>query len=387
MIIIEKPYISDFLKETLKQYQLPVLKTETAREMLGAGTYHFVEPGDVIARAGNGLHIYTPSENAIHWISENLQQSSLPEKINFFKDKYRFRQLTQHLFPEFKYREIDFNDLQTINVKDLFFPMILKPSVGFFSMGVYKVQNAEQWKVVVEQISHDLDLLKDLYPEAVLNTTRFIAEEIIEGEEYAIDAYFNSEGEAVMLGMMKHIFGSEDDVSDRVYFTSGEIISRNHDRFMAFIRELGELTGLKNFPLHVEIRVDDSGKIVPIEVNPLRFGGWCTSADLMYKAYGFNPYLYFCHERKPDWSAITQNNTDKVFSIIILDRPSDIPPASIKAFDYDRVLANFEKPLELRKVDYRKYPQFGFLFAETHKNNFKELLAILKSDLKEYIKY
>ena len=42
---------------------------------------------------------------------------------------------------------------------------------------------------------------------------------------------------------------------------------------------LAKLAGLKNFPLHTEVRVNEKGEIIPIEVNPMRFGGWCTTAD------------------------------------------------------------------------------------------------------------
>jgi len=39
----------------------------------------------------------------------------------------------------------------------------------------------------------------------------------------------------------------------------------------------------------------------------------------------------------------------------------------------------------LRKIDYREYPVYGFLFAETREENFAEIEAILKSDLREFI--
>ena len=387
MIIIEKPYASDFLKETLIKHRLPVLQTTIAEQMLGQGDYHFISPAALIASARKDvpLNIYTPSENAIQWIADNLSFTPLPGQINFFKDKIAFRQLTGAMYPDFGYQAIDYKDLEGMDTDTLFFPMILKPAVGFFSMGVYKVHDDAEWAGVVGKINADLEFLKDLYPEAVLDTTRFIAEEIIEGEEYAVDAYFDSEGEVVILGMMKHIFGSDADVSDRVYYTSGSIVEKYYAPFHHFISEIGKLTGLKNFPLHVEIRVDDNANIVPVEVNPLRFGGWCTSADLMYKAYGFNPYLCFCKGLRPDWEQLVKKDPDKMFSIIILDRPAGIHPASIAGFDYDAVLKTLEKPLELRKADYRKYPQFGFLFAETRSENFAELERILKADLSQYI--
>jgi hypothetical protein len=49
------------------------------------------------------------------------------------------------------------------------------------------------------------------------------------------------------------------------------------------------------------------------------------------------------------------------------------------------LLSRFEHPLELRKIDYKEYPVFGFLFAETSQANFGELERILRSDLKEFI--
>ncbi|MDZ7776981.1 MAG: hypothetical protein U5L09_15900 [Bacteroidales bacterium] len=87
----------------------------------------------------------------------------------------------------------------------------------------------------------------------------------------------------------------------------------------------------------------------------------------------------------PTGSNLLKKTPTKCYSIIILDRPAGIHPASIAGFDYDAVLKTLEKPLELRKADYRKYPQFGFLFAETRSENFAELERILKADLSQYI--
>jgi hypothetical protein len=42
-------------------------------------------------------------------------------------------------------------------------------------------------------------------------------------------------------------------------------------------------------------------------------------------------------------------------------------------------------PLELRKINYKEYPVFGFLFTKTRKENLVELERILRSDLREFI--
>ena len=70
----------------------------------------------------------------------------------------------------------------------------------------------------------------------------------------------------------------------------------------------------------------------------------------------------------------------------MLDNASGIAAGDIKAFDYKQLLTQFEKPLELRKIDYREYPVFGFLFTETRPENMAELEAILRSDLRDFIR-
>ena len=41
--------------------------------------------------------------------------------------------------------------------------------------------------------------------------------------------------------------------------------------------------------------------------------------------------------------------------------------------------------MELRKVDHKTYPLFGFLFTETRQDNYIELENILHSDLTEFV--
>jgi len=76
----------------------------------------------------------------------------------------------------------------------------------------------------------------------------------------------------------------------------------------------------------------------------------------------------------------------KKYSIIVLDNNSGIHENDIDSFNYEKLLNDFEKPLILRKVNYKEYPVFGFLFTENNSDNEKELIRILKSNLREYIK-
>lgn len=387
MFFVDEPYVSEFFKKTVKDNAIPVVGTEIAKSLgLYRGTNLISEDDAVeIAQTADVPVIYTTSENSIAWIAKHLAFSELPEKIELFKDKLKFRQLTQSIFPGFRFKGVQAEDLESIEFDELPLPFIIKPTAGFFSMGVYKVSNFEEWGDTIASLQAEMEQVKDLYPSEVLNTGSFIIEQLICGEEYAVDAYFNSTGEAVVLSILKHVFSSDTDVSDRVYISSKEIIESNLDEFTEFVRNIGDLAQVRNFPVHIELRRDKDGTLLPIEVNPMRFGGWCATADMSFLAYGLNPYLYYYTQKKPDWPEILKEKEGKLFSIIVLDNSTGLNTGEITSFDYEKLLSRFEKPMELRKIDYQKYPVFGFLFTETREDNFIELENILHSDLAEFV--
>ena len=387
MFFVDEPYVSKFFKKTVRDNAIPVVGTEIAKTLnIYPGTKLISEEEAVeIARTVDIPAIYTTSENAIGWIAKHLAFSALPGKIDLFKDKLKFRELTKSIFPGFSFKGVRTEDLEKINFNELPLPFIIKPTVGFFSMGVYKVSSFNEWEGTVDALHAEMDQIKDLYPEEVLNTHSIIIEQLINGEEYAFDAYFNSTGEPVVLSILKHVFSSDTDVSDRVYISSKEIIESNLDEFTEFARKIGVLANVKNFPVHIELRRDKNGVLLPIEINPMRFGGWCTTADLSFLAYGLNPYLYYYSQKKPDWPDILKGKERKLFSIIVLDNSTDIDTGKITSFNYEKLLSQFEKPMELRKVDHKTYPLFGFVFAETRADNYIELENILHSDLAGFV--
>ena len=387
MIILDKPYISDFLFETLEQNQIPVILNIGVNEIANQRKLNIISKEFAIQQFSNidTPLLYTNSENSISWIENNLQQTSLPEKIQLFKNKVLFRNLLKDIFPGYFYKSVTFDNLESLDITSFPLPFIIKPTIGFFSLGVYKVEDIAEWQETIHAIKKETDLIKNLYPPEVLHTGEFIIEDCIVGDEFAIDCYFNAEAQPVVLNIMKHIFSSDKDVNDRVYITSKEIIENFLAPITTFLTEIGKRAGLRNFPAHVEVRIDADGTVAPIEVNPLRFGGWCSTPDLAFHAFGINLYEYLFQQKTPDWDIILLGKDELIYSNIVLNNSTGIEGKDIGSFDYEKLLADFEKPLELRKTDFRKFPLFGFLFCETKKQNIKELERILMSDLTEYI--
>ncbi len=388
MFLIDKPYASDFLINTLKENNFQVVKTSEAKNLIQDESINWISENSAIKfiKTHPNTPIYSNSENAIYWVNKNLNFTKIPNKIIFFKNKIKFRDLIKDIYPDYFYKGVLFEELDNVSVEELKFPLIIKPAIGFFSVGVHKVDNPAEWFQALKQIEIEIKEIEGLYPNEVIDTSQFIIEEYIEGEEYAIDCYFNEDGEAIVMNILHHIFSSGKDVSDRVYSTSKEIIEKHVNNVEDFLNKIGSMMDLKNFPVHIEVRIDQSGKIIPIEVNPLRFGGWCTTGDLSWYAYGINSYEYFMKGIKPNWKDILKTKKGKKYSIIILDNSSGIPKNDIDYFDYEKLLKDFKTPLVLRKVNYKEYPVFGFVFVENNISNENELTRILKSNLREYIK-
>jgi hypothetical protein len=389
MIILDRPYVSEFLKETIIENKIPVLNTNSLAKLVdNTNDMILISEEEAIesVKLNPAQKIYTNSENAIGWISSNLRLGELHEKINVFKDKVLFRDLLCSVYPRFYYRSVEIDNLDSLRISLIPKPFIIKPAVGFFSMAVYRVNRDEEWEEVKEKIKEEIEFVKDIYPKEVMDTKKFIIEEVINGEEFAVDAYFNDIGQVVITNIMEHVFASGKDFSDRLYITSDKIIKEKLTIFEKFLQNLGILAKLKNFPLHVELRINNEGQVLPIEVNPLRFGAWCTTADATWYAYGFNSITAFFNNQKPDWDEILKGKEGKIYAMMVLENSTGYKSNEIQLFNYSDLLADFEKPIDLRKIDYNVYPVFGFLFTETRSDNFIELENILKSDLKKYIK-
>lgn len=387
MIILDKPYVSDYLFKLLEQKRYPVLGNSTAKMLKDSQKLNILDSKEFASlyKENRGA-LYSNSENAIGWIAENLSDTPLPNQISIFKDKAAFRRFIRNIYPNFYFKEVSFAELDNFNKDELQFPLIIKPSVGFFSMAVYRVDNLKEWNETVSLINEHMHTLKDIYPEQVMNSSNFIIEEVIEGVEYAVDAYYNEKSEPVILNVLKHSFGSEKDMSDRVYSFSKKIIIENSKKIMPLLKEIGERAELKNFPIHIEIRIDKDNNIVPIEVNPMRFAGWCVT-DISGICVGLSTYEYFIEGLIPDFNQIFKGIEDKVYNLVLIDMPSDVKAVNVKSFNYEKLMSRFTKVMEIRKINYNEYPVFAFLFVETDSEDSDELKSILKSDIKEFIEF
>ncbi|WP_246169768.1 ATP-grasp domain-containing protein [Alkalibaculum sporogenes] len=384
-MILDKPYVSTFLLKTVHDMGIPVLNCSNIKELIPLTDLKTVDENEFlnIVKTQVPLLLYCNSENSFQWINKNLKYTEIPRAIEMFKDKVMFRKLVQGIYPHFLFKEVSFEELLKIDTTKIKKPFIIKPTIGFFSMGVHKINEDSKWESIIELIQDEIYKVKGLYPMEVMNSSKFIIEEYIEGLEYAIDAYYDRNGDPVILNILEHPFSSNGDVSDRLYFTSKKIIRKYLTAFGDVLMSIGKATGISNFPVHIEVRVDNIGNVIPIEVNPMRFAGWCTT-DIAYYAYGINVYENYFYQTRPDWDKILKTDDNKLYCIVVGDIPGDIDLKEIKKINYESYLSNFSNVLEFRKIDYNQYPVFSFSFISVECNS-NEVEKILKLDLRQYI--
>ncbi len=383
MIIIDKSYISAEFKKYLENTQIPVLLNSIA-EVANEDDRFNLHTGEGFSTLySDNTRLYTLSENSLEWIKNNIANKSLHNCIEIMKDKYAFREKIQSLYPNFYFKKVFLHELDSLEIDEKAYPLILKPVVGFFSAGVYALANAQDLQNAVQDLKENYSKWKSIFPASVVGESEFILEQYITGDEYAIDAYFDENGKAVVLNILAHDFVSQEDVSDTLYYTSKEIVEKYASKMETYFNEINTLLCIKNFPFHVEVRIDKDEVITPIEFNPLRFAGFCTT-DITQFAFGFHTYDYYFRNKRPDWQNLLQGKDGKKYTFILLNKP--LSYTTDQKFDFDMLKKDFHKVLCLRELDYTKPGNpFGIIFTETPHEHNDELIRIMHSDLTEYI--
>ncbi|WP_338669156.1 ATP-grasp domain-containing protein [Pseudodesulfovibrio methanolicus] len=384
MIVLDYPYVSRFLVDSVLELGQPVLDTPQVRALAGDAPLNYIDEIEFSARLALGGKVYTNSENGLGHVLRCRCNEDLARQIDICKDKALFRETVAGLHPDYQFRRVPFDQLADFDPSALDGPFIVKPTRGFFSLGVHVVDTPADWPAAVKAIEAEHAALNAEYPEAVVSGGEFLVEQTIQGEEYAIDVYYDAGGDPVITNILHHTFLSAADVSDRLYYTSARIIETWLLPFTDYLRDVGRECGFRDFVTHIEVRVTDTGDILPIEANPLRLAGWCV-ADLTFHAWGFNPYECYFKELRPDWDAILTENQGMATVMVIGDLPSSLDRTAIRSIDYAGFQSMFYNILELRKIDYHQYPVFAFAFASMPEAELDALKPTLTQDFTRFV--
>jgi len=383
VIILARPSISPYLSKTLFELQEPAILAEELKVPMRPALR--IEPAQTIVDRPKQAYqslILTSSENALEFLQSAIPHDDRVLKARLFKDKAAFRRSLTKLNPDFYFRETTVAELDAVKPGELHFPLVLKPAAGISSIGVRRVERVSEWADAVAFLRKDLATYAGNYAGAVVDSSKVLVEEWIPGIELAVDCYFDSRAEPVILNVMEHMFRDAGDTSDLVYYTRRSLVRRHYHAIREFLVRLGDLFDLKRFPMHLELRLTPHGQLLPIEVNPLRFAGLGTT-ELAEYAYAINVYKHFFRETAPDWDAILADKDDSVYSFLCTDVPTELfnSPGLVIL---DRELARqFGEVLEYRILDETETSTFAVIFLRS--DDLEENRRILSLDLARFM--
>lgn len=383
MIVLDDSFVSDRMCAYLERSRQPVLATDMACSIATRGyDIALVDPAEAVCRVDAGERLYAQSESRLAWIASHVTHPDILHGIEVFKDKERMRRMLAPMYPGYFFEACSIDDLMDREYPAHAAPLVLKPSVGFLSIGVYAISTREQWDAARADIRlHRADWAA-CYDESVIGSTRFIIESAIAGTEYAIDAYYDEGGNAHVLDILRHDFADEADTGDRLYVTSASIIKEQGSRMRAFLQQANDYAQVKNLPVHVEVRECD-GVIYPIEFNPLRFAG-LGGTEISHFAYGFFAFDCYLRGEDPDWDDVLSRCDDGLYCMSVLNPPRNLPAGA--SMDYESFAARFAYPLALERFDRESTGIFGFMFWKTDQNDPTERDFLLRTDLREFLR-
>ncbi len=383
MMILARPSISTYLARTLYELGVEVVLTENCKVPMKPAI-HLLDPEKIKAdpKLAYRSLLLTNLENALSFLYQTIPYDDRIMKAKLFKDKVAFREAISKKFKDFYFRGFSPEELTTFEPSGVPFPVVLKPSIGISSIGVIRVNSAEDWSAAVQFLTADLKKYQQNYSSNVVEGQRIIVETCIEGKEFAIDGYFDEFGAPVVLNLLEHIFSGPGDTSDRIYYTRKSLIKELLPEVTLFLKEFGEIFDLKRFPFHIELRKTPQGRLIPIELNPLRFSGLGTTEIAQY-AYGINVYELFFRQTRPDWSRILNRDDDSIYGFCCADIPTELfrkPGLTLKDREFSR---EFSEILEYRIEDERDTSTFAVVFFRTEE--IEECYRLLSLDLKPFM--
>ncbi len=384
MIIPEKPFISDFFLETLQRLRTPVLQTPFLESLSVDYQLNTVDANAFFEQyAANPCGLYSNSEDSAFWVFENMPESDLAANIARIKDKYSMREVFSTLNPEYFFKKSSFEELFTLDVRAVPKPFVIKPVKGIASIGIRAVFSDEEWPEILRQVEKDRNDYGTAFSDTVMNLDSFLLESYIEGQEIAVDTFFDGDANPVIVNIMEHDFATPDDNSDRLYKSSVTIMKKYLASVTEYLTRVSQELQIKNFPMHMEMRITADGEFIPIEINPMRFAGFCTT-DIASYAFGINPYECFLKKISPDWENILSSGNRDIYLMGVVDIPRHLDKNKV-VFHYDKMEAKLSQVLEVRKMDYHVFPMAAFVFAKSAPENQQELKAWLHDPMDDVI--
>lgn len=159
-----------------------------------------------------------------------------------------------------------------------------------------------------------------------------------------------------------------------IYYSSKETFNNIYPLAKSFFENLNNQFNVTDFPMHCEFKLVRN-KLVPIEINPMRFGGMGLG-NLAYHSFNINPYQYFLEDKEPDWKQVFQNIDEDLHFVYFIAYNSFSKDKRNHYPNVEKLRSNFSIIKLEQLFDYQKQLAFGVFCLEETKENLNHLLKI-----------
>jgi hypothetical protein len=200
-------------------------------------------------------------------------------------------------------------------------------------------------------------------------------------QEIAIDLYYDASNRPIILNILHHPASTHSDYFNLLYYTSYEVFDVIYDLALDFFQALGSQLPMQSLPLHAEFKLIKN-QLIPIEINPCRFAGF-GCADLIYHAFGMNPYSYFFNGQSINWEKVWENHKNNYYGWVCGYTGTEFNK-TIHEPDH----ASFKQRLgddilHYEKINYHTYPVFAIAYVRKKDKN--ELLSLCDIEFNQCI--
>ena len=309
------------------------------------------------------------SETSIEIIANRIDLNRA-NAIKQLKDKFAFRQILSKIYKNYQYSLIKATEIEHLRISE---KMVIKPIKGCFGTAVRIIEPSTDFKKLSLDLNSELLKNGSVFSDSVLSKDDFIVEQFIEGEEYAVDMFYNSKGEPCIVNIYHHPMPNNKAYLHMIYYSSKEVFDKIYDKAKTFFIELNKILGVTNFVMHSEFKMSERD-LIPIEINSMRFGGMGLG-NLVYHSLKINPYMYYLNDIEPNWQNIWKGNEHNIFTFFIAYNSEN---KSVNEFKprREKLKQQFTEVLLEHIFDYQKQLAFAIYCLRETEGNITKLLKI-----------
>ncbi|WP_421883888.1 ATP-grasp domain-containing protein [Pacificispira sp.] len=331
-------------------------------------------------RFGAKDRVVITSENVLDTVLQRLDDPARADLIDALKNKHRCREMLTARYPDFYYGIVQLDRLT-----DLKLPpgrrFVVKPNRGYFATAIKIVDSDSDLAATRDEMAAEIRKNGAVFASTVLSDADVIVEEFIDGEEYAVDMFYDGAGMPVIVNIYHHPIPENPDYLHALYYTSKPVFDRLHGELTEWFSSLNETLGARAFPIHGEFKLGANG-LVPVELNPLRFGG-DGLIDLAFHAFGLNPYDAFFNDRAPDWPTIWRGREEKIYTWMMGYVGTDVDVSSHRP-DHGAFQNLFSNILSDTLLNYEAHLGFSVVYAE--ESDIEAVHRLVNTDFQKFFR-